>query len=387
MDSLPIELLQHIFLFDAPSWPDADGHTPYPPLAVSSRWRNAALTCPELWTDIDIVFDNQTGSNLPMILPIEYVRDWIERSLTLGIRVSFDIGDWSGYSPENGHLDQICELLAKHVARWTSFKYFGDVNRYIRIFHLKLKNAVRLVDLVLWRPDGDAVYSYEFKSEDRTLWPPLSTVLICDWPIAALLQIGGERVTSLYLAALHMELEDFFRLGEVMPNVNQLTLDAVLISNGTLDTRYSIIDGDALLSRGVFPRLGLFCFDTKSEGLVCVIGAVTQFVFRQSKYLHEVKIHFPHVRGSQPMPDVHTFPFWAKLLPPTVTTIRLTYFLGEGELFNREIELQLPTITEHLKQLKLIDVNIHISTSSYLAMGERALPRDPQSFQITYSSA
>jgi hypothetical protein len=386
MDSLPIELLQHIFLFDAPSWPDADYHTPYPPLAVSSRWRNAALTCPQLWTDIDLTFDDQTGSNTP-IMPVEHVRDWIERSLTLGIRVSFDIGDWSGYSPENGHLDEVCELLAQHVARWTSFKYYGDVDRYIEIFHLKLKDAVRLVDLVLWSPDGEADSAYRFKSEDYSLWPPLSTVLLCDWPIATLLQVGRKTVTSLYLAALDMELEDFFRLGEVMPNVNQLKLDAVFISDGNLDTRYLEIDRDPLLSRAVFPRLEVFCFNTKSESLVSVIGTVTQFVLRQSKHLYEVNIHLSHVRGPQPTPDVHAFPFWAKLLPPTVTTIRLTYFLEEGELFDREVELQLRTITDRLKQLKLIDVKIHFSPPSQLAMGEMTLPRDPQSFQITYFSA
>jgi hypothetical protein len=358
MEILPIEVLQHIFTFNTPSLLDGARYAVYPPLGVSKRWRNAALNYPRLWTNICFVLDSRETTDL--LIPIEHIRAWIERSSMSDIHVSIDLRDWYGdRCPGSNYVEELCHLLVEYIAKWQSFVYQGPKNRYMELIRRRLPNAIRLKRMYIGGDQQGRSPAYHQEGELKSL-PSLLVLNFSDWHSKTLPLIGGQTVTTLSLSHMPVNHSSFYRLADEMPNISHLRLDRVVFGNLLDRCESSDVDIDLVPPRVIFPNLKHLSFNTEPQR--GNRGSMTRLILRDSKGLEDVKIQFSMNRktNSPYVREIDAFPFWAKQLPFTVTTIHLAYYLRRADIFNREAELQLPNATNHLKNLKALDVKFVI---------------------------
>jgi hypothetical protein len=357
MDILPIELLQHILTFGPPRLPIEDRYTPYAPLAVSKRWRDAALAFPLLWTEIDLSLVRwMEGSLQPKL--IKLIEIWLQRSSKSGIFISLDTRHWW---IDSGDIDlNICHLLVDHIARWRTFTYIGPGHQFLDHIYERLSDAMRLSCLSLHRTTFGRI---ELKSyaPHSGFGPslPLLTLNLNMWPVESFPRIGGETLTTLRLTDLGVPCPSFYRLVDGIPNITQLELDRTAV--------YPNSDTRPMNSRNTLSNLKRIRFNTEQVGNLpgSDVGSMARLVLQIANRLEEMEIHFRSRHRYSAIVEVDTFQYWVKFIPNTVAVVWLVYSLFEGAAFNRDTELQLSASTNHLNNLRVL----HVKTLDYRMNG------------------
>nr|GAT53102.1 predicted protein [Mycena chlorophos] len=129
LSNLPVELMSEIFCFATiPSWPyDWDdtvppssrhsgrGTQPFNLLRVCRRWRQIALTTPELWA----TFNPRFPRHHPMVEILRISEEWLLRARNYPLSVNME-----GFGRELLRCDPIIDLLHRHAPRVRSLKYW-----------------------------------------------------------------------------------------------------------------------------------------------------------------------------------------------------------------------------------------------------------------------
>ncbi|KAE9390072.1 hypothetical protein BT96DRAFT_356034 [Gymnopus androsaceus JB14] len=113
VNSLPVEILQEVFVYCLPDREWRLDKSPPPQLILShicSRWRDIALCYPRLWSTFMIVF--------PVPRHIPMVKMWLERSGQYPLNLYIDHQRWEVEEYTMVVTDAVINLLRPHMHRW-----------------------------------------------------------------------------------------------------------------------------------------------------------------------------------------------------------------------------------------------------------------------------
>jgi hypothetical protein len=264
MERLPVELLQGIFLLgdhpELPRDPENDtGPLIYPPLLVSRRWREVALSLSMLWTRITL---DDWNSSDERGIPVSVLEDWIKRSGEQPLNVSLGWPDWNYVASTYDSRKKRIRILLPHIHHWFSLSCEMDWDPFNNAIFPYLSKACALRELIVHGVEAGPKVTGRLVDQFA---PRLKRLDLNSFPyIYKLHRMGGESVNVLNLSDSYLESAELEMLSNEMPNVCELGLDDC-----------SWYEDDEL--GVIFRNVERFYYACDSTGLFnCIIGGLTR---------------------------------------------------------------------------------------------------------------